>query len=184
MLKSELHTALKRTRLANLSMPDGLGEFDLRSPLTPTGANLLGVVKHLGGMEYRYLGETFGRTLPRTIPGDEDPDNLGDPWAIKDETVADIVGWYREACDHADATIDALRLDEVGSVPHWQEGRRQVALASMMVLVLGEEQRHGGHLDVVREWIDGTTHSVVSSHSQQWWAGHVGRLQALAEWFR
>jgi Protein of unknown function (DUF664) len=184
VLKSELHTALKQTRVANLSMLDGVGEFDLRRPLTPTGTNLLGVIKHLGGMEYGYLCETFGWTLARHIPGDEDPDNLGDSWATKAETVADIVGWYREACDHADATIDALEFDEVGSVPHWQEGRRQVTLASMMVLVLGEEQRHGGHLDVVRELIDGTTHSVVSSHSQQWWAGHVGRLQALAEWFR
>lgn len=77
MLKTELHGVLKDARAANLSTLEGLGEFDLRRPLTPTGTNLLGLVKHLGGMEYGYLGETFGRYLARSVPGDEDP---GQPW--------------------------------------------------------------------------------------------------------
>ncbi|WP_233493646.1 mycothiol transferase [Desertihabitans brevis] len=40
--------------------PD-LDDFDLRQPLTPTGTNLLGLVKHLVGLEYGYLGFCFGR---------------------------------------------------------------------------------------------------------------------------
>jgi len=182
VLKSELHCVLKQARVANLSKLEGLGEFDLRRPLTPTGTNLLGVIKHLGGMEYGYLGETFSRYLPRPVPGDEDPENIGDFWATTDETADDVVAWYREACDHADATVDALEHDEVGYVPQWSE-QRQVTLAGMMLRVLGEELRHGGHLDIVRELIDGTAQTA-STHSEEWWAAHTDRLQMLAKSFK
>lgn len=182
VLKTELHGVLMDARAANLSTLEGLGEFDLRRPHTPTGTNLLGVVKHLGGMEYGYLGETFGRYLARPVPGEEDPENIGDFWATTDETVDDIVAWYREACDHADATIHALELDDVGSVPHWSEPH-QVTLGQMILRVLAEELRHGGHLDVIRELVDGTAKSV-TPQSQQWWATHTARLQKLAESFR
>jgi hypothetical protein len=182
VLKTELHGALKDARTANLATIEGLGEFDLRRPLTPTGTNLLGVFKHLGGMEYGYLGETFGRHLTRPVPGDEDPENLGDMWATAGETVEDILAWYRQACQHADGTIQALELDDVGSVPHWSEPH-QVTLGQMVLRVLAEELRHGGHLDIVREVVDGTTTSR-EARSQQWWASHTARLQSLAESFR
>ena len=182
MLKTQLHDQLKEARAANLFRLEGLGGYDLRRPLTPTGTNLLGIIKHLGGMEYGYLGETFGRYLSRPVPGDDDPENIGDLWATTDETAGDIVGWYEEACDHADKTIDALELDGLGSVPHWPEHQR-VNLGEMMLRVLSEELRHGGHLDVVRELIDGTAPSV-KPRSQQWWEQHTAHLQKLAESFR
>ena len=40
---------------------DDLSEYDRRRPMTATGTNLLGLVKHLAGLEYAYLGEPFGR---------------------------------------------------------------------------------------------------------------------------
>lgn len=52
-----------------------------------------------------------------------------------------------------------------------------------MLRVLSEELRHGGHLDVVRELIDGTAPSV-KPRSQQWWELHTAHLQKLAESFR
>jgi hypothetical protein len=183
VLKTELHAVLKAARAANLSTLEGLGEFDLRRPATATGTNLLGVVKHLGGMEYGYLGETFGRYLARSVPGDEDPENLGDMWATADESLSDILAWYRQACDHADATIHALELDDVGSVPHWSDPN-QVTLGQMMLRVLGEELRHGGHLDIVRELVGGTVSPVTPARSQRWWAAHTARLQGLADSFR
>lgn len=182
MLKTELHRLLREARIANLTTLEGLGEFDLRRPLTPTGTNLLGVVKHLGGMEYGYLGETFGRYLARPVPGDDDPDHLGDMWARADETSDDIVGWYRQACDHADATIESLELDDAGSVPHWS-APNQVTLSEMMLRVVAEELRHGGHLDVARELVGGTATSN-TPHSPQWWAAHTAHLHEVAEAFR
>ena len=48
---------------------DGLPEYDIRRPLTPTGTNLLGLVKHLAGCEIGYFGHTFGRPLAAPRPG-------------------------------------------------------------------------------------------------------------------
>ena len=51
-MKEILHDKLREGRAALLSRLDGLGEYDLRRPMTPTGTNLLGLVKHLAGLEY------------------------------------------------------------------------------------------------------------------------------------
>lgn len=116
------------------------------------------------------------------MPGDDDPDNLGDVWASAEETSDDVVGWYRQACDDADATIEALQLDDLGSVPHWTASN-QVTLSQMMLRVIAEELRHGGHLDVARELVGGVTTSN-TPRGQQWWVAYNARLQDVAEAFR
>jgi hypothetical protein len=183
-VKSALHDALRRARESNLSKLEGLSEYGLRRPMTPTGTNLLGVVKHLCGIEHAYLGETFGRTLPDLIPIDEDELwNSGDMWARPDESSDYIIGWYLRACAHADETIQMLDLNASGSVPHWPEGNR-TTLGSMIALVLGEECRHGGHIDVVRELIDGRggTDQAEFGDTEKW-RQYVAKLQAAAEVF-
>ena len=40
---------------------EGLSEYDVRRPLTPTGTNLLGLVKHVAMVEWNYLGACFDR---------------------------------------------------------------------------------------------------------------------------
>jgi hypothetical protein len=182
-VKTALHDALRRARESNLSKLEGLSEYDLRRPMTPTGTNLLGVMKHLCGMEYVYLGETFGRTLlPERVPGDdEDLWNSGDMWARPDESRDYILGWYQRTCAYADETIRMLDLNAPGSVPHWPEGN-QTALGSMITLVLGEECRHGGHIDVVRELIDGRggTDQAEFGDTEKW-RQYVAKLQAAAD---
>jgi hypothetical protein len=59
-LKEELHRELRAGRAVLLSKLENLSEYDRRRPMTPTGTNLLGLVKHLTGLEYGYLGEAFG----------------------------------------------------------------------------------------------------------------------------
>jgi Protein of unknown function (DUF664) len=54
--KATLHMYLQRARDALLWKLDGLSEYDIRRPMTPTGTNLLGLVKHLAGIEFGYLG--------------------------------------------------------------------------------------------------------------------------------
>ena len=48
---------------------DGLSDYDARRPLTPTGTNLLGLVKHLASIELGYFGDTFGRPSGIRCPG-------------------------------------------------------------------------------------------------------------------
>jgi uncharacterized damage-inducible protein DinB len=60
-VKSTVWHYLKNAREQVLWKVEGLPERDQRMPLTPTGTNLLGVVKHLAGVEAEYFGMCLGR---------------------------------------------------------------------------------------------------------------------------
>ena len=156
-LKAELHRQLRVARTRVLSRVDGLSEYAMRRPMTPTATNLLGLVKHLAGVEYGYLGEAFGRPPAESLPWVDDGSiwDGADMWATPQESSASIIGLYRRACDHGDATIDALDLDSTGSVAHWPEERRSTTLGALLVRMVAETAQHAGHADVVRELIDG-----------------------------
>ena len=64
--KDTLVEYLQSARDAIVWKVEGLSEYDARRPLTPTGTNLLGLVKHLASIELGYFGDTFGR--PSGIP--------------------------------------------------------------------------------------------------------------------
>src|SRR3954467_15737808 len=108
--KKYLHSDLRDARETMLWKLEGLAEYDLRRPLTPTGTNLLGLIKHLTITEAWYFGEVFGRPFPERMPwrGDADeatdePDGaalaryfdhkleLADMWATADESRDEIV---------------------------------------------------------------------------------------------
>jgi uncharacterized damage-inducible protein DinB len=153
--KADLQRYLQAARDALLWKLDGLAEHDIRRPLTPTGTNLLGLVKHLAGVELWYFGDAFGRP-PRERPWSaDDARNNADFWATADESRDQIVGAYRRAWAHADQTIEALGLDAGGHVPWWPADRREVTLHRILVHVVAETNRHAGHADIVRELIDG-----------------------------
>ncbi|QFZ19591.1 DinB family protein [Saccharothrix syringae] len=154
--KTYLHDDLREVRQAVVAKLDGLSEYDARRPLTPTGTNLLGLVKHLSTAEARYFGEVFGRPFPEPPPRWDDLSARGtDMWATEHETRAGIVDRYRRVWDHADATIDALAVDAPGHVPWWP--RPDVVLFNVLVHVLTETNRHAGHADILRERLDGAT---------------------------
>jgi hypothetical protein len=123
-VKEILHGKLREGRAALLSRLEGLGEYDLRRPMTPTGTNLLGLVKHLAGLEYGYLGESLGRPGPETLPWIEDGSiwDGADMWALPGESSGYLTGLYRRACEHADGVIGELDLGAPGWVAHWPEG--------------------------------------------------------------
>jgi hypothetical protein len=150
-VKAQLHGYLRGARETLVWKLDGLGEYDIRRPLTPTGTNLLGLVKHSTATHVGYFGEVFGRA------GDTSLGQLGDAgqfWATPDESRQDIVSSYRAAWDLADATISELPLDAAGRV--WWWGDATVTLHQIMVHVTADTQRHAGHADIVRELIDGS----------------------------
>ena len=87
-LKEELHGKLQAGRAVLLSKLENLSEYDRRRPMTPTGTNLLGLVKHVAGLEYGLLGESFGHPAPERIPWVEDGSiwQGADMWAKPDES--------------------------------------------------------------------------------------------------
>jgi len=152
--KEYLHGDLRWIRGAMLWKLEGLPDYDIRRPLTPTGTNLLGLVKHLATWEARYFGEVFGRPFPQPLPRWDDETASGtDFWATEQETRDEIIGFYRRAWEHSDATINALPIDAPGHVPWWP--RPDVKLFNIMVHILSETSRHAGHADILREQLDG-----------------------------
>jgi len=155
-LKAELWAPLQGSRAVLLAKLDGLSEYDRRRPLTATGTNLLGLVKHLAGMEYGYLGDSFGRhAYERPSWFRDDPYTEIDMWATPDESSDYITGVYRQACAHADVTIAELELGSPGHVAHWAEGSQETTLGVLLIRMVAETAQHAGHADIVRELIDG-----------------------------
>jgi Protein of unknown function (DUF664) len=155
--KADLLSYLQREREGFLAKLDGLSAYDARRPMTPTATNILGLVKHVAGVQSGYFGVTFGRAFPEQLPwkevGSEIDDDMG---ARPDESAEDIVGLFRRSSTHADSTIETLSLDAVGHVPWWPAERSEVTLHRVMVHVIAEVGRHAGQADIIRELIDGT----------------------------
>jgi hypothetical protein len=178
--KTYLHDDLRWIREALLGKLDGLAEYDIRRPLTMTGTNLLGLVKHLSISEARYFGEVFDRPFPEAVPRWDDEAARGaGMWATEHETRAEIVDRYRRTWDHADATINALAIDAPGHVPWWP--RPDVKLFNVLVHMLTETSRHAGHADILREQLDGTV-GVEGQHQKDaaFWADRRAKIERAA----
>jgi hypothetical protein len=103
--KDLLLTHLRLTQQALLWKVEGLSDAELRRPMTKTGTNLIGIVKHLTGVTYGYLCTAFGRER-ETFPWEFDEELFYglDMWATPDESPAEILAAYRRACDAAAQT--------------------------------------------------------------------------------
>jgi len=185
--KADLHDYLQAAREALLWKLDGLSEYDIRRPLTPTGTNLLGLVKHLAGVELWYFGDAFGRPPHGPRPwSEDDARNNADMWATVAESRDQIAGMYRRAWAHSDQTIQLLALDAPGYVPWWPAGEQEVTLHRVLVHVTAETHRHAGQADIVRELIDGAVglgadNDHLRPGSQAWWESYRSQLEAAAQ---
>lgn len=181
--KAMLKTYLDSLRSSVVWKLEGLQEWQLRWPMTGTGSNLLGIVKHLAAMEYGYLGTVFdrpGEDLP-WIGLDAEPD--ADMWATLDETSDGVLALYRRAVAHADATVSASDLTSPGRVPWWPQP--EVTLQRVLVHLAVETARHAGHLDIIREQLDGRiglreANTNLPFADADTWADHVDVLRDVA----
>jgi hypothetical protein len=184
--KMQLQRYLQAGRDALLWKLDGLSNYDVRRPMTPTGTNLLGLVKHVASMELGYLGDTFARPSGEPVPWlDEGAEPNADMWAAADESREQIIALYRRSWAYSDATIEALDLDAPGQVPWWPPHRRDVTLHRILVHMIAETDRHAGHADIVRELIDGAAglrldRDSLAPGDVAWWESYVERLEEVA----
>ena len=185
--KADLQRYLQTGRDALLWKLEGLSEYDVRRPMTPTGTNLLGLVKHLAYVEMGYFGaDVRPAGAPRSQPwidDDVEPNcgHVGDRGRSRARRSSAL---YRRAWAHADATIEALPLDARrvgcrGGSPTAQA----VTLHQVLVHVIAETHRHAGHADIVRELIDGAAglradnDNLPPASTRRWWAGYRDRLE-------
>jgi hypothetical protein len=183
-IAADLHRYLQQCRESLLGSLDGLSEYDIRRPMTPTGTNLLGLVKHLVGIEFGYLGDCVGRPTPVALPWLDDGSvwDSGDMWAKADESREYLVGLYRQAWRHADESISRLALDAPASVAWWPAERRETTFGSLLVRVVAETGQHAGHADIVRELVDGRAgRDKGDVGDEEWWVKHVARVQEAAD---
>lgn len=168
---------------------EGLTERQLRMPMTPTGTNLLGVLKHVASVEAGYFTDCFGRPSGIPMPWfDDDAEANADMFATAEETVQDIFDLADRCAAASDAAIAALDLDDVGTVPWW--ARPRVTLGRLMVHMVEEYGRHLGHVDIVRELLDGQAglNPVAPNLPDEddgadaaWWRAYTERLRGIAE---
>jgi hypothetical protein len=184
LAKEYLHGDLRRIREVLVWKLDGLSEYGIRRPLTFTGTNLLGLVKHSATWEARYFGEVFGRPFPEPLPRWDDEAASGtDLWVTEDETREQVLAFYRRTWEHADATIDTLAINAPGQVPWWP--RPDVKLFNVLIHVLTETNRHVGHADILREQLDGAVGTDAQSaawqeHDATYWGNRRARIDRAA----
>jgi uncharacterized damage-inducible protein DinB len=187
LVKATAQRYLVNAREALLWKLEGLSQYDMRRPLTPTGTNLLGLVKHVACVGAGYFGFVFERPFPEPLPwADEEAENNADMWVPAEESTEMILELHRRAWEHADATIAALDLEERGTVPWWPEERRHPTLQQMLIHVIAEVNRHAGHADILREGIDDSAglnarNSNLPEHDAGWWRGYVARIEEAAQ---
>ena len=157
--KQALHRYLRDARGVLLWKLEGLSGYDIRRPVTPTGTNLLGLVKHCAGVECGYFGAVMGRPFPGEDDldwHDGDDDELsGDMYATAAGSREQVTDFCRRVQAHSDATIGELPLDAHGTVPWWPGERRHPTLHTLLVHTIRETARPAGHADIIRESIDG-----------------------------
>ena len=149
--KESLRVALDRHRDAILWKLEGLDDQQLRRSMVPSGTSLLGLVKHLAAVEYGWFCDTFGREAEPLPFDDDDPD--ADLRVEPDETTADLLAFYGRARAAADRAIDEVGLEETGMAWFGEP----VTMRWVLIHMVEETARHAGHVDILRELIDGVT---------------------------
>ena len=166
---------------------DGLSDYDVRRPMTPTGTNLLGLVKHVATVELGYLGTSVGRPLAVDLPWEDDDlyTTGADMYALATESRDWVLDLYRRSWAHVDENVRALGLEAPAEVSWWPAERRRTTVGRLVIYMLDETSQHAGQADVVREAIDGrggTDQQDFGDAAR--WTEYVARIQAEADHFR
>jgi hypothetical protein len=144
-----------------LTQLEGLSDDQLRRPVLPSGWSCLGLVRHLTLSDERYWFEV----VVAGGPLDFWPEGDNGDWQVRpDERAADVLDAYRAAIRRADEIIAARELSDPPEQPEdwWDDaGLSFPDLRTVVVHVLVETSVHAGHLDAVRELLDGRQHLVL-----------------------
>jgi uncharacterized damage-inducible protein DinB len=133
---------------------DDLTIEEARRTRTPSGMSPLGIVKHLGWVERGWFREIFAGEDAETI--DWEGDNSAEFAIGADDTVDSILAFYRTEADFSRQVVaESPSLDALSAKP--TQYREHVSLRWILIHMLEETARHAGHLDLMREAIDGKT---------------------------
>ncbi|HEV2310158.1 MAG TPA: DinB family protein [Acidimicrobiia bacterium] len=131
---------------------DGLSWEEASRHMTASGLTPLGVVKHLAWVERHWFQRRFAGLELDLHSG---PENAPTFELGPSDTVVSVVDDYAVATEESRAVTAGASLDDVSVHPHPIFG--PVTLRWVLVHLLEETARHAGHLDVMREALDGRT---------------------------
>lgn len=152
-----LKAFLEAQRASVLAIVDGLDADQLATSVLPSGWTPLGLIEHLGHAEMHWFQRVAtGSVAP--LPWPEDPGQDADA-PLRTSRPADVVfAFYRDQIERANAVLASTPLSSPPLGRHVGEGADDVTDLRFIVLHMIEETaRHAGHLDVVRELLDGRT---------------------------
>jgi uncharacterized damage-inducible protein DinB len=150
--KHALLMFLEAQRSSVLAIVDGLDTQALTTPVLPSGWTPLGLIEHLGYAERHWFQEIVtGSAEPLPWPDDHTPLTTPRPPSA-------VFAFYRAQCERSNAVLASLPLSTPprGRHPGWL-GEETTDLRRIVLHMIEETARHAGHLDVVRELLDGKT---------------------------
>lgn len=153
--RNTLITMLQYTRDTAADKCVGLASEHVGATPVPTSPlmSIGGVVNHMRWVEHSWIETRFvdGPDLgPWT---DDEPDK---EFSIGAETPIDqLLSEYAEQARRTDALVGELELDALSATP-LRSGERPT-LRWVLLHLIEENARHNGHLDLMRELLDGVT---------------------------
>ncbi|MFC7929302.1 DinB family protein [Streptomyces cinereoruber] len=149
------------------------GLTDAQARLTPTAGELSigGLIKHAARCEAGWTDLILQRQRGRRRTADES--DSAEFVLTPEETLAEVLDQYEAAARETDAVIAGIAdLGQAVPVPRglpWFPADVENWSVRWVLLHLVEETaRHGGHADIIRETIDGATLFPLMAAAEQW----------------
>lgn len=143
-----LQAFLDQQRSVVLWKLDGLTDAQLLRPVGKSQLYLLGIVKHLAAAEQYWLRELFGLLAePLSLAATDDLQ------LEPDDTTDTVLAYYERARTASDAAIATFDLDATARTWNHDTVSFRFALRHM----IEETARHAGHIDTIRQELDGVT---------------------------
>jgi uncharacterized damage-inducible protein DinB len=152
--KEILLEQLSYYRATLLAKLDGLSPDQLTSSIVPSGWSPLELLRHLAFVERRWMQWGFEAEPMPDPRGDEDSDS--GRWVVMPEdTVESLSAWLAAIAARTEAVAATAQLTDRAKIGGRFSGDPPT-LGWIFAHLLQEYARHVGHLDVVRELIDGS----------------------------
>jgi len=158
--RTTLTETLRKCRLTLELKCDGLtAEQMARRAVPPSTMSLLGLVRHLADVERATFRRLMaGQQAARWFGSPDDPDGDFDG-AVADPTLVEQAWtiWRSEVDFATEVVATAPSLDIVADDPDNKHGSGggAISLREVLVGMIEEYSRHLGHVDLLRECIDG-----------------------------
>ena len=151
--REALQNFLDAQREALIRKIEGLDDATARKAPTASALSLLGIVKHCGLWERRWLQVVMaGQRFPGEWPEGNYTGMAEDFVVGEDDTVEQWVAYYREQIEQSRAIAASTDLEAPVARTDLIDGNLRYVLFHL----IEETARHAGHADIIRETLDGS----------------------------